>query len=81
MVLVIMLGAESWEPSTANTGIPASLRRRRLDIADSKVEFVGRACSKMSPARIMKSGFSSIVLSTSSENTFSKSFRRASRLY
>ena len=40
---VITLGAESWEPSTARTGIPASLSFLKLIIAFSRVMFEGRA--------------------------------------
>jgi len=38
---VIMFGAESWPPSTAKTGMPASLNRLKLVIAASSVTFDG----------------------------------------
>lgn len=81
MVPVITLGAESWEPSTVSTGISASLSRLKLVMAFSRVMLDGRACWKKSPAMIMKSGFSSMVLSTTSWNAVLKSSRRVSELY
>lgn len=66
MVPVMMLGAESCEPSTVRTGISASRRRLKFLIAFSSVVFDGRAWWNRSPAIMMKSGFSSMVLSTSS---------------
>lgn len=81
MVLVMMFGATSCEPSTVRTGMPAPFRRLKFFIAFSNVMFAGRGCWKRSPAIIMKSGFNAMVLSTSSSNAFSKSSRLASSPY
>lgn len=76
-----MFGALSCPPSTANTGMPASLSLLKLVIADSSVTFDGLGWWNRSPAMSMKSGWSWMVLSTISLNVLSKSCRRASRLY
>ena len=81
MVPVMLFGAESWEPSTVKTGIPASLKRLKFLMVFSSVVFEGRAWWKRSPAIIMKSGFSSIVLSVSSVKALSKSCLLASSPY
>lgn len=81
MVLVMVLGAESCEPSTVNTGIPASFSRLNVRIVFSKVTLDGRAWWKRSPAMMMKSGLSSMVLSTTSRKALSKSCLRASNPY
>ena len=81
MVPVMLLGAESWEPSTVKTGIPASLKRLKFLTVFSSVVFDGRAWWKRSPAIIMKSGFSSIVLSVNSVKALSKSCLLASIPY
>ena len=81
MVPVIVLGAESWEPSTVKTGISASLSRLKFLIVFSSVVLDGLAWWKRSPAIIMKSGFSSMVLSTSSVKVLSKSCLLASKPY
>jgi hypothetical protein len=81
MVPVMALGAESCEPSTVKTWIPTSLRRLKFFMVLSSVTFEGRAWWNRSPAIIMKSGFSSMVLSTSSRKALSKSSRLASKPY
>ena len=81
MVPVITLGDESCEPSTVKTGIPASRRRLKFFMVFSNVALDGRAWWNRSPAIIMKSGFNSMVLSTSSWKDLSKSSRLTSRPY
>jgi hypothetical protein len=81
MVPVMVLGAESCEPSTVRTGIPASFKRLKFRMVFSKVMFDGRAWWNRSPAIIMKSGFNSRVLSTVSVKALSKSCLRASKPY
>ena len=81
MVPVMMLGAESCEPSTVKTGIPASRKRLKFLMAFSNVTFEGWAWWNKSPAIIMKSGFNLMVLSISSWKTRSKSSRLTSKPY
>lgn len=78
---VMVFGAESCEPSTVKTGMLASFRRLKLRMVFSNVLLDGLAWWKRSPAIIMKSGLSAIVLSTSSLNALSKSCLLASKPY
>ena len=80
-MLVIVFGAESCDPSTVKTGMPASFNRLKLRMVFSKVWLDGLAWWKRSPAIIKKSGFNWIVLSTSSLKASSKSCLRASKPY
>ena len=81
IVLVMVLGAESCDPSTVNTGIPASFSFLKVRIVFSSVTLDGRAWWKRSPAIIIKSGLISSVFSTSSRKALSKSCLLVSKPY
>ncbi len=81
IVLVIVFGALSCEPSTVKTGMFWSLRRLKFLIAFSSVVLFGLAWWKRSPAIIRKSGLSCIALSTSSVRALSKSCLLVSNPY